>query len=278
MESKQQDTIITDKGEVKISDGSSLQSSKKLTMEQASQKAPDQALTSEQSYRLDMLMKEIAKPEFSEDPYIEVTLQSNQLMYCEMFTRGYLRTELEGKIKNKAWDEQYKAHCEAKRKQHPHLLVSTFTGKALDWVPATSSWGKSLKVLKAIPFTELRHEGKNLIRLSLRNKNAFMLSLSLVYSGSDHTFNYNQWLGTNNKKYQDRVTQLAFNHLTCEWDPEGLCGPSSIIMAESCWQTPKDCGMPFLEWFEKNHMPGFKKDVALVLAKLKAYADGVDVE
>ncbi|WP_154222817.1 hypothetical protein [Marinicella rhabdoformis] len=251
---------------------------KEPKIKQPQEKPTEKKLTSEQEYRLEMVMKEIATPEYSEDPYIETTMQMDQLMYCEMFTRGFLRTELEGKIKNTAWDEQYKKHCAAKRNKHPHVLVSSFTGKPMDWIPATSEWGEKVKALRSIPFAERREKATVLVRLALRSQKAHWLQLSLQNTGIDNTFNYGQWLGTRNKSYQHRVTQLAFDHMICHWDADGLCGPTSGIIAESCYQTPNDCGMPFFEWFEKNHMPGVKKDVALVLTKLKAFANGEDVD
>lgn len=268
--------LVSPKKEILDSKTDTKEQSKENTDKKRQNKPKDTILTPEQKDRFEMLKKEMATPEYSEDLYIEASMQSDQLMYCEMFTRGFLRTELKGKIKNKSWDDAYNKHCAAKRKQYPHLLVSSYSGKQLDWLPATSEMGEKFKKLASMPFNDRKQDAIELTRTALRSKKAhFLMMYQLNYSNA---FDYQGWLGTNNQSYIQRITQLAFSHLLCEWDPEGLCGPNSTLMAELCTQTPSDCGMPFHDWFEKNHMPGIKKDVAIVFNKIKAYAQGEDIE
>ncbi len=267
----------TDKGSVDTSSKTAEQI-KKPSEQKIQNKSDEPILSPDKEHRLGFLKQELATTVFSDDLFVEASVHSQLMMYCEIFKAGFIRTELKGKIKNKTWEDAYKKHCDAQRTLRPHLLVSMVSSELLDWLPSTSFMGQKFKTLLSLNGDQGEELAIEMIRLAVRNKEAHWLLLVGQSQGMLNAFNYQEWLGTNNPQYNRQIIQLAQQQLICEWDPGNLCGPYSSLMAQNCWQTPSDCGIPYSEWFEKNHMPGIKKDVALVVNRLRAYARGGDIE
>lgn len=236
----------------------------------------DNQLSPAQSNQLEKLLQEIESPEYSEDPYVELTLQSMDLNACEVYQYGILRG-IKGKIKEQ-FLAGFQTRCDAKRKQRPHLLLNELRSASLKDVPATSHWGKRLKSMRTMTREEKLEATKDMMRHALQSQQTHWLVLSAHQNDGYRIFDFAEWLGTSDSYYHTVISYLAYSQLICEWDPNGLCGPHSNLMLSNCWYTPSDCGMPFDAWFEKNHMPGIKKDVALVVANLKSIGEGGDIE
>ena len=193
-----------------------------------------------------------------------------------MLSQSWLSSEMRQK-NSKTWFEKTTKHCDAQRRARPRLYFETKTFKVNQNILSNTTWGQRLKAVRTLNNMERRAFNGEFLRFALREKQAHWLLLAMM-NGDSNEFDYPLWLSSSNASYNNVIEGTALNLLLCEWDNTGLCGPSSMIMLLSCSNTPGDCGLPYPEWFEKNHMPGVKKDVALVLANLNAFANGEDIE
>ena len=233
-------------------------------------------LNSEEQYKLNQMMKEVIQAEYSEDPFIEASVQQLKFFGCEMFSQGWLSHDI--KNNNDAeWVSKTTKKCSADKKSRPNLYFQSKKFQVYAHLPATSGWGKRLKAARELNQIEKQEFGKEFLRFALRQKQAHWLLLAMLQSNNS-VFNLAQWLNTSNTLYMRHIESAAMMLLMCDWDDGDLCDSTSFFMLTSCANTPGDCGMSYPQWFEKNHMPGVKKDVALVLANLNAFANGEDVE
>ena len=222
-------------------------------------------------------MAEVSNPEYSSDPFVEASIQQLKIFGCDMFSQSWLSAEM--RLHNSdVWFKKTTQQCEEQKRKRPRLYFQSRLFQMNQNIPANTAWGQKLKASDKLSNRERREFNGEFLRFALRQQQAHWLMLTIILQGERHAFDYETWLNSNNDRYSRAIEEAAVNLLMCEWDDTGLCGPGSMIILVSCVNTPGDCGLDYPEWFEKNHMPGFQKDVALVLAKLKAYSKGEDIE
>ena len=217
------------------------------------------------------ILNEIESRIYSEDPYVELISLSVNMSLCrkEFEHMNFLTYSATVFQQQNQLNQDLKKACKAYWKLYPQIL-SMGEKQMRNVFKPDSQLGHLLQVQESRNLLQKeRDENYQLTLLhALKEKNSSVIMLSallLGYSGSGNGV-LKSILQSNDNSYIAQMNQLALTLISCGYQNGQSCQSTSVLMVMACSESPDSCGLDFETWYERNTLPGMKRDVEKLMA------------